>query len=65
MGRLGWGEILLILLVVLLLFGATRLPQLGRSLGEGIKALKKGLSGSDDDTASKDEGATATKNKPS
>jgi sec-independent protein translocase protein TatA len=57
MGRLGWGEILLILLVVLLLFGATRLPQLGRSLGEGIKNLKKGLSGSDDDAASKDEGA--------
>jgi sec-independent protein translocase protein TatA len=43
MGNIGWPEILLVLLVVLLLFGATRLPQLGRSMGQGIRGFKQGL----------------------
>lgn len=34
-------EIIVILLVVLLLFGAKRLPEIGKSLGEGIKEFKK------------------------
>jgi sec-independent protein translocase protein TatA len=55
MGRIGWGEMLLILLVVLILFGSTRLPALGKSLGEGIKNLKKGLSSDDDDGAAKED----------
>ena len=37
--NLGTGEILLILLVVLLLFGAKRLPELARGLGKGINAV--------------------------
>lgn len=41
-------EILLILLVVLLIFGASRLPEVGRSLGEGIRNLKKALSGEEE-----------------
>lgn len=62
MGRLGWGELLLIAIVVLLLFGASRLPQLGRSLGEGIRNLKKGLTGTEDEPSkdrppAKDESA--------
>ena len=36
-------EILVILLVVLLLFGAKRLPEIGRALGEGIREFKKSL----------------------
>jgi sec-independent protein translocase protein TatA len=36
-------ELVLILVIVVVLFGATRLPQLGRGIGEGIKNLKKGL----------------------
>lgn len=40
---------ILILLVVILLFGAKRLPDLGSSLGKGIRAFKKGLEGGDDD----------------
>ena len=40
---LGWQEILLILLVVLLLFGAKRIPEIARSLGKGVKEFKKGI----------------------
>ena len=36
-------ETLVILLVILLLFGAKRLPEIGRALGEGIKEFKKSL----------------------
>jgi len=36
-------EILVILMVVLLLFGAKRLPEIGRALGEGIREFKKSL----------------------
>lgn len=39
---------LIILLIVLLLFGARRLPELGASLGEGLRNFKKGLEGPDE-----------------
>jgi sec-independent protein translocase protein TatA len=42
-GTLGPLELLLIFGVVVILFGASRLPQLGRGLGEGISNFKKGL----------------------
>ena len=41
--NLGMQEILIILLIVLLLFGATRIPALMRSLGRGVGSFKKGL----------------------
>ena len=40
---LGMGELVIILIVVLLLFGGKRLPQLGNSLGKAITNFKKGL----------------------
>lgn len=40
----GPGELLLIFLIVLLLFGATRLPGIARGLGESIKEFKKSIS---------------------
>lgn len=43
MGSLGPGEMVLILLVVLLLFGATRLPKLARSMGQASKEFKTGM----------------------
>ena len=43
MGGFGTTEILLIVAVLFLLFGATRLPQLARSLGQSRKAFKEGL----------------------
>ena len=41
-------EILIIFLVVLLLFGGKKLPEVGRALGEGIKEFKKALQGKSD-----------------
>jgi len=40
--NIGWVEILVILLVILLLFGAKRLPELARSLGKSLREFKKG-----------------------
>ena len=42
---LGFQELVVILLIVVVLFGATRLPQLGKGLGEGISNFKRGLKG--------------------
>lgn len=50
----GVQELLLIFAILLVLFGATKLPQLGRGLGEGIRNFKKGLA--DDDQGTIDEG---------
>jgi sec-independent protein translocase protein TatA len=47
--RLGFGEILVILVLALLFFGPSKLPALGASLGEAIKGFKKGLNDSTDD----------------
>lgn len=40
---IGWREVLIILIVVLLLFGSKRLPELARSIGEAVAELRKGL----------------------
>jgi len=42
-GGLGMGEIILIFLVVLLLFGAKRLPEIGSALGKGIREFKSSV----------------------
>ena len=39
----GWGEAIIVLVVLLVLFGAKRLPELARSLGSSVKELQKGL----------------------
>lgn len=50
MGRIGLPELLIILLILVVLFGASKIPQLGRGLGEGIRNFRKGLrSGGGDD----------------
>jgi len=43
----GFGEIALIAVVVLVLFGGSKIPQLGKGLGEGIRNFKQGLKGED------------------
>ena len=40
---LGYQELLIILVIVLVLFGANRLPELARSLGSSVKEFKKGV----------------------
>ena len=56
--NLGGGEIILILALILILFGARKLPELAKGLGQGIKEFKK--ASSTDDTADK-KPAAATK----
>lgn len=41
MFRFGMGELIVILLIILLLFGATKLPEIARALGKSIKEFKK------------------------
>ena len=48
MAGFGVQELLVIFLIILVIFGASKLPQLGRGLGEGIRNFKKGLSSGDD-----------------
>jgi sec-independent protein translocase protein TatA len=43
MGRIGLPELILIAVILLLLFGAKRLPSIAKSLGESIKEFKKGI----------------------
>jgi sec-independent protein translocase protein TatA len=45
MGNIGAPEIVLLLLVALLLFGAKRLPEIGRSLGSGMREFKDSVTG--------------------
>lgn len=45
---LGLTELLIILLVVLLIFGASRLPGVGSALGKGIRSFKTSVTGEDD-----------------
>ena len=52
MPRLGMGELVVILLIVVVLFGANKLPQLGKGLGEGIRSFKKSFQGEDEKPSS-------------
>ncbi len=53
LSNIGFPELIVILVIALLLFG-TRLPAVGKSLGEGIKAFKKGIN-TDDEPEAKDQ----------
>ncbi len=46
---LGVPEVLLVLVILILIFGASRIPELGRGLGEGIKNFKKSFKGENDE----------------
>lgn len=52
--NLGMGELLVILLIALLLFGAARLPEIARSLGKAIHEFKKGIKEMEDGENKKD-----------
>jgi sec-independent protein translocase protein TatA len=48
-GNLGFGELMIILVIVLVLFGAKRVPEIGASIGKGIREFKKATSDVDRD----------------
>jgi sec-independent protein translocase protein TatA len=54
MPNLGTGELFLILLIVLLIFGVGKLPQLGKGLGQSIREFRSSLAGEDEEE--KEEG---------
>ena len=47
-GKLGLPELVILLIIVFFLFGAKRLPEMGKGIGEGIKNFKKSMKGGDD-----------------
>ena len=53
---LGWPEMLVVILIVVILFGARRIPEVAKGLGEGIRSFKTGLQG--DERREIDEGKT-------
>ena len=55
MGNLGFGEMLVIAVVVLLVFGPGKLPEIGKSLGKGIAEFKKAFSDAESGVESKED----------
>lgn len=50
LGIIGIHEIIIIALIVLLLFGGKKIPELMRGIGKGVKSFKDGMNGKDDDS---------------
>lgn len=48
-GSLGWGEILIIALIILLLFGGKKIPELMKGVGKGVRSFKEGMKEVEDD----------------
>lgn len=61
MGNIGPGELLIIALIALLLFGAGRIADIGKGLGQGIKNFKKGLREADEVETKSDSDAKGDK----
>ncbi len=59
MAGLGWQELVLILLIVVIIFGAGKLPEIGGAVGRGIKEFRTATT--DDPNATSDEGVAGVK----
>lgn len=55
LGNIGGTEILLIVLLVLLLFGGKKIPELMKGVGKGVKSFRDGMEGKSDPTDEKNE----------
>ena len=62
--RIGMTEIIIIALIVLLLFGVKKIPELMSGLGKGVRSFKNGMDGKDEKPADKEEQVNETANKP-
>ncbi len=54
-GGIGWQEITIVLVIVLFLFGAKKIPEVMRSFGKGIKEFKKGMKSIQNELEEEDE----------
>jgi sec-independent protein translocase protein TatA len=61
LGNLGTGEIIIIALAILLLFGGKKIPELMRGIGKGVRNFKDGVKGVEDDLKIDVDAATAAK----
>ena len=52
---IGWTEVLVIALVVLLIFGGKKIPEMMKGLGKGVRSFKEGLREVDDENKNDDE----------
>ncbi len=58
---IGWQELVIVLVIVLILFGPKRLPQLGKMLGKTARSIREGVEGKlDDDDETGESGTTAS-----
>lgn len=64
MPSLGVPELVIVFLIIIVLFGASRIPHIGKGLGEGIRNFKKGLKGAEgeDEPEQIPEKTTSTRN---
>ena len=62
MGRIGWMELLVILANVVMLFGARKLPDIGKGIGEGIRNFKDALKEGQGDAKKDSESQSGKKN---
>jgi sec-independent protein translocase protein TatA len=61
---LGMQELVIILVIALLIFGPTKLPQIGSGLGKAIRDFRKGVSGDDPEDATKEVAKETSKDFP-
>ena len=54
MENIGFGEILIVVLILILLFGGKKIPELAKGLGQGIRSFKKALKGEDEEKSNKE-----------
>lgn len=55
LGGLGMGELVVIVLIVLLLFGGKKIPELMKGIGKGVKSFKDGVKGIENDINATDD----------
>lgn len=60
-GNLGTGEIILIIIAILILFGAKKIPELAQGIGKGMKEFKKALKDVEEDIKDPDKTENKTK----